>query len=330
MDLDYLAGLIDGDGCLSVSAVTRNLKSPRHEVRLVVTNTSREIMAALKHQFGGCVSTRGALKGRARKAYGWALRLKMSDIGFLDELRDRSFLKRRQCDILTSLLSRVGICRPAPGRSLSLGEIETRNQLKRELNEANSTLGCPHAGEITAGYAAGFFDAEGAVEILSRRSGQSYRVVVGISNQCRCVLEKLRLRYGGSITPHNGAFRLTIACIQAHRFLVDILPYLIIKKDRAELAIKFRGFIPRMGVRQTEENYRKMESAYLEMANKNLRGANQLRLRCMPSGYKPKIKVTHCIRGHAYDEANTYIHRRKRYCRACHEEGRRRRQSCSC
>ena len=26
---------------------------------------------------------------------------------------------------------------------------------------------------------------------------------------------------------------------------------------------------------------------------------------------------THCPQGHAYDEANTYVYKRRRYCRAC-------------
>ena len=34
---------------------------------------------------------------------------------------------------------------------------------------------------------------------------------------------------------------------------------------------------------------------------------------------------THCPQGHAYDEANTYVHRGRRYCRACHRESQARR-----
>jgi hypothetical protein len=30
--------------------------------------------------------------------------------------------------------------------------------------------------------------------------------------------------------------------------------------------------------------------------------------------------LTHCPRGHAYDEANTRVHKGKRYCRACQRE----------
>jgi hypothetical protein len=39
------------------------------------------------------------------------------------------------------------------------------------------------------------------------------------------------------------------------------------------------------------------------------------------------VMTTHCPRGHAYDTANTYVHRGKRFCRACGREGYRRRRS---
>ena len=31
-------------------------------------------------------------------------------------------------------------------------------------------------------------------------------------------------------------------------------------------------------------------------------------------------RITHCPKRHPYDEANTYMHRGKRYCRACHRD----------
>lgn len=38
-------------------------------------------------------------------------------------------------------------------------------------------------------------------------------------------------------------------------------------------------------------------------------------------------KRTHCPKGHPYDEANTYVHRGHRYCRACHNEMRRKKET---
>jgi hypothetical protein len=35
---------------------------------------------------------------------------------------------------------------------------------------------------------------------------------------------------------------------------------------------------------------------------------------------KWKAAITHCPRGHAYDEANTYVKKGCRQCRACHRE----------
>jgi hypothetical protein len=36
---------------------------------------------------------------------------------------------------------------------------------------------------------------------------------------------------------------------------------------------------------------------------------------------------THCPKGHVYDEANTYVHKQKRYCRVCKAEEQKRRRA---
>jgi hypothetical protein len=46
--------------------------------------------------------------------------------------------------------------------------------------------------------------------------------------------------------------------------------------------------------------------------------------RRMPT--RGQVERTHCPRGHAYDDANTYRHGNHRYCRSCNTEGARRRR----
>lgn len=99
-------------------------------------------------------------------------------------------------------------------------------------------------------YLAGFFDADGCVGIYSRGPDKGYQVNVAIANSGkhgRIICDKLVERYGGCVTTQKAKksthrdtfwFRLN-GRGKCRQFLSDIVPYLIIKKDQAELCLEF-------------------------------------------------------------------------------------------
>lgn len=84
-------------------------------------------------------------------------------------------------------------------------------------------------------YIAGFFDGEGCV-CVPRTRGYLH---VNIANKHRGVLEGIQKQFGGCLREtHTGVYTLFMATRGAERFLVALLPFLVVKREVAELGIE--------------------------------------------------------------------------------------------
>ena len=97
-------------------------------------------------------------------------------------------------------------------------------------------------------YTAGFFDADGCVEVYwgktkdSQRGGQ-FRLIAQITQKHWLpIFEEWYDCWGGSLTHRRTreGWAWTLNTKRAALFLKDILPYLRNKRDQAELAIRFQ------------------------------------------------------------------------------------------
>ena len=93
-------------------------------------------------------------------------------------------------------------------------------------------------------YIAGFFDGEGSICIIhnssTSKATSKYHLRCHVANSNYDVLEWMRLDFGGSIRWNNGCYQLSLYGKYALRFLELIVPYLKLKKERADIAIKFQ------------------------------------------------------------------------------------------
>lgn len=119
-------------------------------------------------------------------------------------------------------------------------------------------------------YAAGFFDGEGNVSIaINSKAGGAghdvYNMRVGAAQCDPSPLVWMRDRWGGSIARKTRGPCLYYhwACFarMAAAFLTDVLPYLQVKRERAQLAIKFQSTVFQPGRRAHTENYRSNRTA---------------------------------------------------------------------
>ena len=94
-DLIYLAGIVDGEGCVSVTYKT---KAGHERIRLTISNTDRNLIDWLTSRVGGCVSTYHKVRGNRKVAYHWEV---YSDKAFklLTELLPYIKLKKRQAEL---------------------------------------------------------------------------------------------------------------------------------------------------------------------------------------------------------------------------------------
>lgn len=94
-------------------------------------------------------------------------------------------------------------------------------------------------------YAAGILDGEGSI-IISHTKYQYAVLFVTVSNTHHGVIKWLHKNFGGSVYQNKQpkrklCYKWTLCSNQAVRFLEVIYPFLMIKKERAKIAIKFQN-----------------------------------------------------------------------------------------
>lgn len=112
-------------------------------------------------------------------------------------------------------------------------------------------------------YAAGFFDGEGCIQINPKKSQpNTFLVEVRITNTNLEVLQWFKNNFGGSVgsQPPNKDVKeckpcwyWAVACRIANAFLKTIIPFLVIKREQAQIAIDFQSKIKRGCNRLTTE-----------------------------------------------------------------------------
>lgn len=98
-------------------------------------------------------------------------------------------------------------------------------------------------------YVAGFFDGDGSVGVyVDRHKGKGrsandmdkYHLRVNVCNQNKPLLLKFMELWGGNVNRQSRAYVWAIGANRALKFLKDILPYVVNKRDQVELAIGFQ------------------------------------------------------------------------------------------
>lgn len=105
IDAAYLAGLVDGEGC--VSLVPR--KGGGAHVRLVIVNTNRQVLDWCQQVCGvGAVYDRGEQKSRKwRRSFYWGVLCGGAD-GVLRQIRKHLKIKTAQADLAIEMHARLG------------------------------------------------------------------------------------------------------------------------------------------------------------------------------------------------------------------------------
>ncbi len=105
--------------------------------------------------------------------------------------------------------------------------------------------------ETDLAYFAGIFDGEGTVtlaktQISSPKQRLTYQVRVQVVSTDEWLCQQLRFSFGGTVMPHRvtegnhkPAFRWLATRMVAKRFMLGILPFTHLKRQRIELALKF-------------------------------------------------------------------------------------------
>lgn len=130
-------------------------------------------------------------------------------------------------------------------------------------------------------YVAGFLDGEGWFRIKKTKGykSPSYQILVGASSTDEEILKLLVKKYGGSIYKRfkkdnwKAEYSYQIMCKQAEQLIEKILPYLIIKKERAFICLELsKSKKLENGVKLTQETIDYRENLFMDMKILNQRG----------------------------------------------------------
>ena len=117
LEIAYLAGLFDGEGCVTVSREVRQGKE-RVRARISVAMTTPEPLFIYKRIFGGAISVREPKRKNWKTCYDWHLQGGKVAL-FLRALEPYILVKKDKLLLSLSLLSYYGIGSP---RRIQLGE----------------------------------------------------------------------------------------------------------------------------------------------------------------------------------------------------------------
>lgn len=230
-----MAGIIDGDGCLTIS------KHPHYEAVIQFVNESRQLMNWAVLHFGGYYRKESIPSGK--DFYRWIMNGKLSKRKFIDTILPFLSIKRSQAEILREFLKI---------------EREERNPEKREtfllaIREARKSSSVETdtqvrlSDKLLYAYAAGLIDTDGHIGVRTVKSGEQMgclRIRIEVVNTHKATLEYLGHRFGGYVIHKNTPSPWT----PRHRWLVTdkksqeklflaLLPYLIVKRDKAKQAL---------------------------------------------------------------------------------------------
>src|SRR6185369_8308059 len=127
MNLAYVAGLVDGEGCIGFTQCRSNMIP-----RICITNTNKKLIEMLYYKFGGCIFNAKRVKSNWKEAYHWVVTSKAA-IEFLEKIQKYLILKFEQALCLQA----YECIRPGKGKRWDCEGKEAMKLLKDQIHWLN-------------------------------------------------------------------------------------------------------------------------------------------------------------------------------------------------
>lgn len=126
MTPEYVAGLFDGEGYVTIDVSTHRSGRKYHRVIVSIANTDRRPLDKLLSQYGGFLTNQPS---KGKRAWRWSTSNKTA-IEFLKNIYPHLIIKKEQASVAILYGTRHGGYK---GRSLSVSEIEDREMLRHAI-----------------------------------------------------------------------------------------------------------------------------------------------------------------------------------------------------
>jgi len=215
----YWAGLFDAEGSLGID------KTLHLQVRL--GNTNKKVMDLLNTAYPGTLY----YSDKSKLPY-WIWTCKSVDTElFLMNIKPYTIIKRSQVKLCLEFLNYFkGTFQHKTTKDVLLKRFSYKVKLE-SLRVNNETLNYKNPLDNNGpAYYAGLLDGDGSISIDRNSPTAS---IAGASEEVKLLAEKLIKTYGGSLEVSSIFYRWNIYGKNALLFIEAILPFLIIKKEKA-------------------------------------------------------------------------------------------------
>jgi hypothetical protein len=227
----YIAGLIDGDGCIFIRKIANGYQSG-----ITITQCRSNVLQVIRYHFGGSITTSINRNNKAedvlddtgefyhkhnrRNQYNLMLRSNEYKL-LLDYIRYSFIIKQPQIECLSEFYKLADIPNVVDMKEALYQQCTTYNE-KKMMDETN-------LARMSIEYIQGLFDAEGCIYIDKKIS--NYSITIAQKNQ-PIVLEKIKefLGYGKVYCNNKYSIYNKADCL---KFIALMKPGLIVKYNQA-------------------------------------------------------------------------------------------------
>lgn len=266
-EISYLAGIIDGEGTIGIRKQSERI----YQIRLLVNNTSEELIEYLKENYGGKKLGPYKQKGNNKDIFEWVcsgkeaikiikrilpylvikqlqaeLAIKAFDDTFItnynykgpDQVPKYAIDKRKYYYQQMKKLNQIGKQEEVEEEDEKGSDIENVDAIEDVYKYSNIN------NESKLSYLAAIIDGEGTIGIY-KHGDRWYQIRLNVGNTSEELIDYLRENFGGKKSgPYNqkpekwrDVFNWECSTKEAIRLINNIKSYLVIKQEQAQLAL---------------------------------------------------------------------------------------------
>jgi hypothetical protein len=240
-----MAGLLDAEGCFSLSKHTRSNGYVMYDPLIRFTTTHKPTATWVTANFGGTLKQREWKGGKWKTYYQWRFGSDKHAAEFLSLILPYVSIKKKEALVLQEYYNLSGCQNPEKREQL----FQTMTGLKNRESVTTDTLSFSFDSNEVNAYFAGIFDGEGSAYIVKytqTKGGLGYRPHISVGNSFHPLINALHLYYGGSTRDRgfqNSKLQMydwdLRRVADQEKFLLAVLPYLSIKREQSNLLLKF-------------------------------------------------------------------------------------------
>jgi hypothetical protein len=224
---EYMSGLFDAEGCFTINSCFRKKSNCLgFTAQIKVASTNLPTIKWICENFGGTYKAAKKYDG-CKQAYYWTISNSKHGLSFISHIQPFLINKKDESLLMNEYYSFSG--KEAPEERIVLRD----NIKKLKWDKSSVTTDMPNIPDVSNAYCAGYIDGDGSITKTGIQvEGKDYRPIKALHN-----------KYGGNFYHRelskknekwNDTFIWTINNQEkVELILLDILPYLIEKRDKA-------------------------------------------------------------------------------------------------